>query len=72
MPSRLTTIRNLALAFATTLLLSSAALLIKATTLDWSLGVLTAAVTLLLLTTRIHPMLLLGGAAVLGAIGMVG
>ena len=33
------------------LLLSSAALLIKATTLDWSLGLLTAAVTVLLLTT---------------------
>jgi chromate transporter len=54
------------------LLLSSAALLIKATTLDWSLGLLTAAVTVLLLTTRIHPMLVLGGAAVLGAVGVVG
>jgi chromate transporter len=54
------------------LLLSSAALLIKATTLDWSLGLLTAAVTVLLLTTRIHPMLVLGGAAALGAAGLVG
>jgi chromate transporter len=54
------------------LLLSSAALLIKATTLDWSLGLLTAAVTVLLLTTRIHPMLVLGGAAALGAAGVVG
>jgi len=54
------------------LLLSSAALLINATTLDWSLGLLTAAVTVLLLTTKVHPMLLLGGAAALGAIGLVG
>jgi chromate transporter len=54
------------------LLLSSAALLIKATTLDWSLGLLTAAATLLLLTTKVHPMLVLGGAAALGAVGMVG
>jgi chromate transporter len=54
------------------LLLSSAALLIKATTLDWSLGLLTAAVTVLLLTTKVHPMLMLGGAAALGAVGVVG
>jgi chromate transporter len=54
------------------LLLSSAALLIKATTLDWSLGVLTLVVTIVLLTTKIHPMLVLGGAAMLGAIGIVG
>lgn len=54
------------------LLLSSAALLIKATTVDWSLGLLSAAVTVLLLTTQIHPMLVLCGAAVLGALGVVG
>jgi chromate transporter len=54
------------------LLLSSAALLIEATTIDWSLGVLTAAVTVLLLTTKVHPMLVLGGAAALGALGVVG
>ena len=54
------------------LLLSSAALLIKATTLDWSLGLLTVAVTIVLLTTKLHPMLLLGGAAALGAVGLVG
>jgi chromate transporter len=54
------------------LLISSAALLIKATTLDWSLGLLTAAVTVLLLTTKVHPMLVLGGAAALGAVGVVG
>jgi len=54
------------------LLISSAVLLIKATTLDWSLGMLTAAVTVVLLTTKLHPMLLLGGAAALGAVGIVG
>jgi chromate transporter len=54
------------------LLLSSAALLIKATTLDWSLAMLTLAVTVLLLTTKVHPMLVLGGAAALGAVGVVG
>ena len=54
------------------LLLSSAALLIKATTLDLSLALLTAAVTVLLLTTKTHPMLILGGAAALGAVGVVG
>ena len=54
------------------LLISSAILLIRATTLDWSLGLLTLAVTALLLTTKLHPMLVLGGAAALGAVGMVG
>jgi chromate transporter len=54
------------------LLISSAALLIKATTLDWGLGLLTLAVTVLLMTTKVHPMLVLGGAAALGAIGVVG
>lgn len=54
------------------LLLSSAALLINATTLDWSLGLLTLATTVLLLTTRVHPMLLLGVAFGLGAVGVVG
>jgi len=54
------------------LLISSAALLIKATTLDCSLGLLTVAVTGLLMTTKVHPMLVLGGAAALGAVGVVG
>jgi chromate transporter len=54
------------------LLISSAALLIQATTLDWGLGLLTVAVTVILLTTKMHPMLLLGAAAVLGAVGVVG
>jgi chromate transporter len=53
-------------------LISSAALLIKATTLNWSLGLLTAVVTVVLLTTKVHPMLVLGGAAALGAAGVVG
>jgi chromate transporter len=54
------------------LLISSAALLIKATTLDWTLGLLTIVVTVVLMTTKLHPMLVLGGAAALGAVGVVG
>jgi chromate transporter len=54
------------------LLISSAVLLIRSTTLDWTLGLLTAAVTVLLLTTKVHPMLVLAGAAGLGAVGLVG
>ena len=53
------------------LLLSSGVLLIEATTLDWSLGVLTAVVTVLLLTTKVNPMWLLAGAAAMGAVGVV-
>lgn len=54
------------------LLISSAVLLIQSTTLDWSLGLLTAVVTVLLMTTKVHPMLVLAGAAALGAVGVVG
>lgn len=54
------------------LLISSAALLIRTTTLDWRLAVLSAAITVLLLTTKVHPLLVLGGAAALGAVGVVG
>ena len=54
------------------LLLSSAALLIRSTTLDWELGLLTLAVTGILFTTKLHPLLVLGGAAALGAAGVVG
>ena len=54
------------------LLISTAALLIKSTTLDWRLGLLTAAISVLLLTTKLHPLLVLGGAALLGAAGVVG
>jgi chromate transporter len=54
------------------LLISSAALLIRSTTLDWRLGVLSAAITALLMTTKVHPLLVLGGAALLGALGVVG
>ena len=54
------------------LLISSAFLLIRATTLDGSLGLLTLAVTALLLTTKLNPLLVLAGAAALGAMGLVG
>jgi hypothetical protein len=35
-------------------------------------GLLTAAVTVVLLTTKVNPMLVLAGAALLGAAGIVG
>ena len=54
------------------LLISSAVLLIRSSTLDWSLGVLTLAVTVLLFATKLHPMLVLAGAAALGAAGVAG
>lgn len=54
------------------LLISSAVLLIRAASLDWSLAVLTGVVTVVLLRTNLHPLLVLAGAAVLGAIGVVG
>ena len=54
------------------MLISSAVLLIRSAAVDWSLALLTAAVTVLLLTTKTHPMLVLAGAAALGAIGVVG
>lgn len=54
------------------LLISSAVLLIRSTALDWSLGVLTAVVTVVLLRTKMNPLVVLGGAAVLGAVGVVG
>jgi chromate transporter len=54
------------------LLISSATLLIRSTALDWRLGLLTATATGVLLTTKMHPMLVLGAAAALGAAGAVG
>lgn len=54
------------------LLISSAVLLIRSTALDWSLGALTAVVTVILFRTKLHPLLVLGGAAALGAVGVVG
>jgi chromate transporter len=54
------------------LIMASAALLIRGTVADWRLGVVAVAATGLLVLTRLHPLLILGSAAVAGAIGLAG
>lgn len=54
------------------LIMASAALLIKSTTVDWAAAVVTVVTAGLFLFTKLHPMLILGGAAVVGAIGLAG
>jgi chromate transporter len=54
------------------LITASAALLIRATTLDVGLAVVTAVTTPIFLLTRVHPLLILAAAAALGAAGVVG
>jgi chromate transporter len=54
------------------LVMASAALLIQATTIDWSTGLATVIATLLFLFTRLNPLLVLATAAGLGALGVVG
>ncbi|MBV9249044.1 MAG: chromate transporter [Acetobacteraceae bacterium] len=53
------------------LVLASAALLTQATTVSCGAAVVTAAAVLLFLLTRLHPLLLLAGAAAIGAAGLV-
>jgi len=54
------------------LVMASAALMTVGTTLDWRTGLVTAVCAGLLYFTKYHPLLILAGAAVLGAIGLVG
>jgi chromate transporter len=54
------------------LLMASAALLIHATTIGWSTGAVTVVATGVFLFTRLHPLLVLGAVAALGAVGVVG
>ena len=54
------------------LILASAALLIKSTTVDWSTAALTVVTAGLFLFTKLNPMLILGSAAIAGAVGLVG
>ncbi len=56
----------------TGLLMASAGLLLESTVLDWRLGVLAVVATAVFQFTKLHPLLVLGAAAVLGAIGVVG
>jgi chromate transporter len=54
------------------LIMASAALLIQSTSVDWTAAVVTVVTAWLFIFTKLHPMLILGGAAVVGAIGLVG
>jgi hypothetical protein len=46
--------------------------LIASTTVDWTAAAVTAVTAGLFIFTKLHPMLILGAAAVAGAIGLVG
>jgi chromate transporter len=48
---------------------ASAALITLSTTIDWRAGVITAASAALMYGTKYHPLLILAGAAALGAVG---
>jgi len=54
------------------LVMASAALITVSTTLDWRTGLITAAVAGLIYFTKFHPLLILAGAAALGAVGLAG
>jgi chromate transporter len=54
------------------LIMASAGLLIESTTVDWTAAVVTVVTAGLFLFTKLHPMLILGGAAAAGAVGLVG
>jgi chromate transporter len=53
------------------LLMASAALLIGTTSTDWATAAISLIATGLFLFTRLHPLLVLGAAAALGAIGVL-
>jgi chromate transporter len=54
------------------LVMASAALLIRATSTGWATAAVTVVSAVLFLATRVHPLLVLGAAAALGAVGVVG
>ncbi len=54
------------------LVMASAALMTRSTTLDWRTGLITAGTAALILFSRLHPLLVLLGAATLGAVGLAG
>jgi chromate transporter len=53
------------------LIMAGAALLARTTSAAWDTAALTVAALLLFLFTRLHPLLVLGAAAALGALGLV-
>jgi chromate transporter len=54
------------------LIMASAALLIASTTVDWTAAAVTVVAGALFLFTKLHPLLILAGAALAGAAGVVG
>jgi chromate transporter len=54
------------------LVMASAALLIRTTAVDWTAAAVTVVAAFFFLFTRLHPLLILGGAALAGVIGLVG
>lgn len=54
------------------LIMASAVLLARAAAVDVPAALVLAAATVLFLRTRLHPLLILGGAAALGAVGVIG
>jgi chromate transporter len=53
------------------LVMAGAALLVRTTARDWRSAALIAVATALFLRTRLHPLLILGAAALLGAAGLL-
>jgi len=54
------------------LIMAAAALLLRTTSAAWGTGALTLAAVVLFLFTRVHPLAVLGAAAALGALGVLG
>ena len=54
------------------LVMASAALITKSTTIDWRSGAITAVVAGLIYFTKYHPLFILAGSAVIGALGFAG
>ena len=53
------------------LVMAAATLLTEATSGDWAKGAVTAATAVVLLSTRVHPLILLGLGGALGAMGIL-
>ena len=53
------------------LVMAAATLLTEATSGDWAEGAVTAATAVVLLSTRVHPLILLGLGGALGAMGVL-
>jgi chromate transporter len=54
------------------LIMASAALLIQSAAVDWTTAAVTVVTASLFISTKLHPMLVLGAAAMAGAVGLVG